>query len=1068
MLKKELLFQFNNETLLIISEDRISFLSLLRLKQYEDMQESSKEKLEKEEKERLKNLYMLGSFDKGGIFKKPNYGVSYKVISYQKKLSKLQEYILKKESSEKVEDRLVNDLSSSKDILNFREIKNSMLEEEVLNMSYYQKEDYLSVRTDISLDFLGLSKNEDILKIFKNMSKELYEKYRNNIDAAYQNHLKNYNQLEYDKTLKLEGNDLLELLSKLSLTNNKTIIYDMNFFQNNLLEEYRQREVILKIYSSEMDIKPKIIEFSSGYLCLKEYGKEDQYFLTSKEEQWHYEVDRKVKIIKFFKITRNNKKPIKEVSYFKFEEEFKKESITTLLLTEIPADFSANISKRISTELKKLGINEFTINTEIVKLSNSTLIKDLDKQKKMFDTLPSLKNLSFNNRAFDIDLAIKKSKALSGMIALIEDGESFANIRLSVNMKTDYKQEDLEKIINNKFSGDIILEETEPRANELNYPFVYSDYNFISEKIINLSIKETDKLIDLEYGEKYFSGRNEKNQEDLAKINDKHAYVLRKDQLQSINLFDGPDAFNTLVIAASGGGKSFMTVNILDSFLSSAPENLVWIIDRGGSYKNFASINNGNNINIKASDSLNCINPFSFTNYFAKLIRIIYFIEKKELTKEEEKELFFLSKSYFEKFENEKDSVILNKSKTKIIATSFKASEPQAILEIHINIVKEMIGYYDLSIENQSVIPIAEALTSLIAEKYNKDLNNYDYLYILPEDIKKRLLELMSVNNKESLLSKIDNYISTALYGNLFNNKPSIDLENRLINIDFEEIQNDDIQNLVLTSLLSNFFNVMTSPKYKKSKKIIVIDEAHAILNAKSSIGLKAVAYLFRTARKYGALAYLISQNITDFAKVPGDVSEDKMSDFAGIISNSGWKFLLKAHDKKTCIERLSMSEKLATYVDQNQSFKFVVLSKVSGKASLVMSDLDYAIATTHKEEKNLLDILSLFIMDNNNNKKLILFSILFSKDFRSNYGSVSGFNNANMGTVNKKAIEEKLDQILMNYNKKMNRKKYIKMLNDKLEDNPDLIKTVNSILIEIINKDIGKYFFDIIFKKLV
>lgn len=1070
-----MIFQFNNETILEVKRGVLSFITVQRLKQIKNYSTFSDSEIDLEKKNLIRMIRSFGAYEKNTVFKKGDLGSTYKIISHYQRLSKLQEYLLKNGTDEKIRKVLSRGYRDNQEFLDFKEIKKLSLEEECLRQNLYAKEDYLVIKTDIPASELGLGKKVNVYNFFSNLTEKKYLEIKNNLDLLAQQHKKAYDSLDYDKSMKLKENDLLKLLSKLSLTNQKTDIRDINALDNNIQCSNRGSEVTLKIYENEVDIKPKVIKFGQGYMSMKKYGQKPDYFMIDKEEDFDYSIENgKLNIYKF---NKGRKVMVNTYSAFKVEEEYDKPVLNHFTLSEIPVVFSENISNSVSEQLKKMEVEEFVIITEVVKLAKSKLMKELQGRRRAFEALTQLKKISFNNKAFDVNLAIKKANALSSMETLIDDGEDFADVKFGVTIKTDFKDKDLLKQLNQN-KADLSFEELPSVIEDFNSPILFEKYIEVQEKVINLSLTEIASMINLRYGETYFSGRTELLDSELSKINNKHAYVLREEQVQSINLFDGPEKFNFLIIAQSGGGKSFMTVNLMDNFLDVNPNNLCWILDRGGSYINFTEIQGGNNIGISAADSKSCINPFLFSNYFAKLIKILKYENLKELTIEQQREMKLISKTKMLDIGDLEDSFEFVDGK--IQSTSFEASEPQALLSIYVGFIEEMIKIEQLDSIDRNRLLIENAIVNLISDKYNPKLDSDHNHYILPSEIKEEIIKLVKEKEKnlaaderyqnriEDLLSRMNKFLDTSAFGNLFNKKPQLDLSKRLINIDFGEIQDEDIQNLALASVISNFFVVMTSARNKKGQKIILIDEAHAVLNAESSIGLKSVSYLFRTTRKHGALAGLISQSIKDFSKEKGEVREDKMTHFNGIVGNAGWVFLLKQHAKEDCINRLEMKPEDAEYVNNNQTFRFFVKTQHSGKAMLLTSDLGYAVATTNKEEKLMLGYLDKFVVDNNLSKRLVLFSELFGKSFISSYQDVSGFCSSELGNNDINSFKEKLRQCFKLYksDKKMKFDKYIDLVASRFKNELD-IRVANSILINILNNGKIQPFFDIIIKEL-
>ena len=85
-------------------------------------------------------------------------------------------------------------------------------------------------------------------------------------------------------------------------------------------------------------------------------------------------------------------------------------------------------------------------------------------------------------------------------------------------------------------------------------------------------------------------------------------FVSRTGQLMNFDLFDSKTNFNTLIYAESGSGKSFLTNEIIRSYLSTG--NKIWAIDAGESYKKLSSSLGGEFTSVNNEAQLS-FNPFT-------------------------------------------------------------------------------------------------------------------------------------------------------------------------------------------------------------------------------------------------------------------------------------------------------------------------------------------------------------------------------------------------------------------------------------------------------------------------
>lgn len=93
------------------------------------------------------------------------------------------------------------------------------------------------------------------------------------------------------------------------------------------------------------------------------------------------------------------------------------------------------------------------------------------------------------------------------------------------------------------------------------------------------------------------------------------AFTSRFGQPMSIDLFDSQTNFNTCIVAASGSGKSFLTNEIITSYLSVGAK--IWVVDVGRSYKKLCSVINGDFVEF-TKDSKLCLNPFQLVKDYAE------------------------------------------------------------------------------------------------------------------------------------------------------------------------------------------------------------------------------------------------------------------------------------------------------------------------------------------------------------------------------------------------------------------------------------------------------------------
>jgi len=84
-------------------------------------------------------------------------------------------------------------------------------------------------------------------------------------------------------------------------------------------------------------------------------------------------------------------------------------------------------------------------------------------------------------------------------------------------------------------------------------------------------------------------------------------FVSRNGQLVNVSLFDSGSNYNCCIAAQSGSGKSFLTNEIIVSYLTEGAR--IWVIDVGRSYQNLAETLDGDFMEFSAEKQI-CLNPF--------------------------------------------------------------------------------------------------------------------------------------------------------------------------------------------------------------------------------------------------------------------------------------------------------------------------------------------------------------------------------------------------------------------------------------------------------------------------
>ena len=623
-----LTFAYNKNTLMLVQGIRISFLSIIQLKQQRDYEILDDSQIKYYEKSVFDLVNNLQAFDSGGISDEGSLGPAYKIISLYSKLSPLQQFQLKKGFDELSFININNESEEQEEF--FLKEKSKYTTNQCLSFNEYTKEDFLIIRTFIPQSQYSsiLPKKTMAVDFFRDFDNEKYMKIKNKIDQIYLMHKQNVNEgVANDIYDDISPYTIMDLISKINLNVSTDYFNNINGLSKNIWEDYEKKEKNwqVSILENEADNTPYVLIIEPTNLTIydnRKVGTEILKIFSGQKVEMGW--NKYKTVFKIELVDGDNRVLIKKVNNpYKIEESYEKRYKYDFTLASIPLVFDNNLSELSAKVLKASGFRDFNISTEIIKKPVRNLEKEIAWSKKTYDLLTQLP--SMGGRLFNPDLVVKKLHAFESILYHLEDGKEFSTVRFGFSVVLPYEKsrEDLTFEINQKLASfSIDVEILNGDAKKISDPMSYEPFLSISEKSMELENSEVQNLINLKYSNQYFNMLEDNDDENLAKIDNAHIYIKVAEKVQSINIFEGPDMFNGLIIAPSGSGKSFITVNLIDGFLGSNPENLCWILDRGGSYVNFTSTFGGNNINLKKTDEQNCINPFVFDNYFAKLMFI--------------------------------------------------------------------------------------------------------------------------------------------------------------------------------------------------------------------------------------------------------------------------------------------------------------------------------------------------------------------------------------------------------------------------------------------------------------
>ena len=201
---------------------------------------------------------------------------------------------------------------------------------------------------------------------------------------------------------------------------------------------------------------------------------------------------------------------------------------------------------------------------------------------------------------FNPKLLFKKDSA-DLLFKSINDGDRILKIKLSIGLFTDS------------------LDKSETRLTEAQTYFSEIGWNIKEDKFITLPmlVNALPLCADpkaLKFLQRYKRVGSKDAVEFLPIISDwsgtgtpQLTFISRSGQIMAMDVFDSNTNYNTCVVAASGSGKSFLTNDIITSYISSGAK--CWVIDIGRSYEKLTTAIGGDFVEFGEKSQI-CLNPF--------------------------------------------------------------------------------------------------------------------------------------------------------------------------------------------------------------------------------------------------------------------------------------------------------------------------------------------------------------------------------------------------------------------------------------------------------------------------
>lgn len=362
------------------------------------------------------------------------------------------------------------------------------------------------------------------------------------------------------------------------------------------------------------------------------------------------------------------------------------------------------------------------------------------------------------------------------------------------------------------------------------------------------------------------------------------------DELLPLDLFDAAlSAKHGLLIGQTGAGKSFATNYLLTNFLIESDKNHVVIIDIGGSYRKLCAIYGGQYLDVEVSER------FAFNPFPSKASAVI-----------------------------------------KGAANTF---------EIDPDVTAYLTGLIQKMLKLPNITGGAQRLIETVITRTYLNCKNEQPLL---GDFHQELMKFKSTDEELNLIAQdyarnLDIWVN-GRYGKVVNRPNAMTINSRMVVFDLQKLDAEpDLQSIVFFVISSVIDNKL---KDLSLRKMIVMDECWKLLAGETES--KLVEQLYRTARKFNAAIYSISQSPQDFlaTKAAG-----------AIIANSYIKWVLKIKSGYEVLDKFGLSapeiEKIRLLRSEKGKYSeiFLKFNEHNRVIKIQPSAVDYIICTTDPDD---------------------------------------------------------------------------------------------------------------------
>ncbi|MBX2808178.1 MAG: type IV secretion system protein TraC [Cellvibrionaceae bacterium] len=283
--------------------------------------------------------------------------------------------------------------------------------------------------------------------------------------------------------------------------------------------------------------------------------------------------------------------------------------------------------------------------------------------------------------------------------------------------------------------------------------------------------------------------------------------VSRNMQLMSFSLHDTGSNMNGVIAAQSGSGKSFLTNEIISSYMSEGAQ--VWVIDVGKSYQKLAQTYKGDFLEFGASSNA-CLNPFP----------LVVSLDGSSATRAPDAPLV----------EGDDDD-----------------GEEDALIGL-----LEAMAAPNQKLTDYQIAALKRTLNQVWKKHYRNTTIDLIQAALLENDDQRI----------QDIGHQLYTFTSEGSYGRFFSGANTVNFNKQLTVLELEELKSrKHLQQTVLLQLIYQIQQEMYLGE-RNRKKVVIIDEAWDLLNQGDVA--KFIEAGYRRFRKYGGSVVIITQSIND------------------------------------------------------------------------------------------------------------------------------------------------------------------------------------------------------------